>query len=116
MTKELLDVTPDRIQWMEYDHENDRNIITTEFTNVDQILRWNKAVQGKDAGITPDDDAPGWHHVGRVPNLVIEMWINEGVNIFNPNHWGEILRRLDMQENRALRVNTGVIGKRRKMI
>lgn len=115
--KRLLEDLPDRIEWYEYDDENDRGIITTEFKGVGQLLEANKAIQGADVGKVKDDDAPGWWHVARIPNYLIEKWlVEDGLNVFDQNHGPALMRKLDDPEYRFLRVNTGQLGVRKKMI
>lgn len=56
--------------------------------------------------------APGrernWWHVGNIPNLLAEKWLREeGINVFEPNHWPAVKRKLNDLEYLALRVSKG---------
>ena len=116
MTWRLLEDMPDRTEWLQYDEGTDTSVVKTTWKNVENTIELNKATQGKDAGITPDDDNPGWHHVARIPVYLIERWLREeGLDVFNRNHGPALMRKLDDPEYRFLRVNTGQIGIRKKM-
>lgn len=117
MTRRLLEDLPDRTEWFNgYDEETDTTSITVEYKDTHKVLEHNKAIQGKDAGKVKDDDAPGWWHVARIPPYLVDKWAREGFDVFDPNNGPEVLRRLDSNEYRHLRVNTGVIGVRKAMI
>lgn len=108
---------PDRTEWFRFDDGTGESEIQTTFKNVDAIVELNKATQGDRAGITPDDDNPGWHHVARVPNYLIEKWlVEEGLDVFNRDHGPALMRKLDDPDYRFLRVNTGRIGIRKKIL
>lgn len=126
MTRRLIEDLPDRTEWfVGYDDDTDTAIVETEFKHVREIIDWNKAVQGKDAGKTKDDDNPGQWHVARIPKYVLEKWIKENdwpyerngpMAVFNEESGIALMAKLDDIENRDLRVNTGVIGARKKML
>jgi len=99
-----------------YDESEGESRVKTTYKHVPDIIELNKVTQGKDAGITPDDDNPGWHHVARIPVYLIDLWLREdGINVFDRNHGPALMRKLDDPEYRFLRVNTGQIGIRKKM-
>lgn len=59
-------------------------------------------------GYTPSRDM---QHVAHVPNLLIEKWLfEEGLNIFDDNHWPAIRRKLNDSEFKKLRTGMGHIG------
>lgn len=116
MTWRLLDDTPDRTEWFQYDEAADRGVVKTVYKNANSILELNKAVQGREVGITKDDDNPGWVKVARIPNYVIEkLLIEKGIDVFNKDHGPALMRILDDPEYRFLRVNTQILGIRKKI-
>jgi hypothetical protein len=34
-------------------------------------------------------------HVARIPNIVIEQWLKEGVDVYNPEHEAAVMKRLN---------------------
>lgn len=117
MTLRLIDDMPDRTDFFEYDESSDTVLVHSHHKNVQLTLEANKAIQGKDIGKTPDDDAPGWHHVARIPNYLIEKWlVEDGVNVFDKNNGAWLMAKLDSIEYRFLRINTGQLGIRKKIL
>lgn len=52
-------------------------IYAERIQDVEKILDWNKALQGE-----AQEWAGDWHHIGTIPNVVIEKWMNDdGCNI-----------------------------------
>lgn len=45
--------------------------------------------------------------VADIPNIVVEQWMREGVNIFDPNCDKEVQRRLNSNEYAFLRTSPG---------
>lgn len=45
--------------------------------------------------------------IAEIPNIVVEKWMKEGVNIFDRNHAPEIQRRLNSNEYAYLRTSPG---------
>lgn len=90
-------------------HYTDKNQLTVERTqDVEPILEANKQAYnsrsdhrqyaGKDMA-----------HVARVPMVVIEQWMKEGINAFDPDHEAAIMRKLNSPEYRYLRTRPGKI-------
>lgn len=48
--------------------------------------------------------------VATIPNGVIADWLAEGVDVFNPDQWRDVAKRLDDGDNRDLRVAQFRIG------
>ena len=42
-----------------------------------------------------------------IPNVVVEQWLREGVDVFDPNDAAEVKRRLNDPDNRFLRTAPG---------
>ena len=87
--------------------DDDGRLIVERIQDVEPILERNKRLlnSGHD-GYTPSRDMK---HVGHIPNVVIEQWMKEGVNIFDPNDAPEVERRLNSSEWAFLRTSGGVI-------
>lgn len=49
----------------------------------------------------------GLRMVANIPNVVVEQWMREGVNIFDRNHAKEVQRRLNSNEYVYLRTSPG---------
>lgn len=100
----LLDYDPETrtSQHFAYEEAGDKwHIRTTQ--DVEPYLDLNKALQNEDdRGYT--DKAREWRHAARIPNLVIEKWLKEeNIDVFNPDHWPAVQRKLNSNEYRYLR-------------
>jgi hypothetical protein len=72
------------------------------------------------------NDAPSWRpyasgrkerglrKLAEIPNLVVEQWLKEGVNVFSPDPemQKKVRRKLDDYTNRKLRTMPGKMGTR----
>jgi hypothetical protein len=109
MAKRLMDYDPltDTATYHDYDEMEDRTIITTK-QNLDDIFRSNKAAfNGYDRHLAR---ASEMRRVASIPNVVIEKWLTEdGVNVYNPDHWPAVRRKLNSAENRFLRTSPTVV-------
>lgn len=72
--------------------------------DVEPILENNKALFNSDDGYTPSRDL---RRVASIPLSVIEEWMKEGVNIFDPNCAAAIRRRLNDPQYLYLRTAPG---------
>ena len=45
--------------------------------------------------------------VAEIPNVVIEQWLREGINVFDPNDAKKVQQRLNSNEWAYLRTSTG---------
>lgn len=87
-----------------YDHGDGGFAVETR-QDVEPILEANKRAANDTDGYTPSRD---WRYIARIPNVVIEKWLNEhGVNIFNKNHEPAIRRLLNDSDWRFLRTSPG---------
>jgi len=70
--------------------------------DIQPILDNNKALQNE-----AQEWAGDWHHIGSIPNVVMEKWMNEeGVNILKmpAEEWGQFIKnKLRQPENMWLR-------------
>ena len=75
--------------------------MTRRLLDVEPILERNKALQneGHRGGF--------WWRAASIPNVVIEKWLREdGIDVFNKDHWPAVRRRLNSSEYRWLRTGS----------
>lgn len=77
-------------------------IVIERVQDIEPILDLNKYLQNE-----PQAWAGDWHHIGTIPNILIEKWANEeGVNILGmtAEEWGQFIKRkLRDPDNKWLR-------------
>lgn len=81
-----------------------------EIRNVQDIgaaIEQNKAMRNHNDGYSETRE---FKRVAHIPAIVIEMWKNEGIDIFNPDHITEIARRLNDPDWGLLRTADGTLG------
>lgn len=86
-----------------YDEMEDRTFIET-VQDVESILDHNKALQNWDDGYSPTREL---RRVASIPVVVIEQWLREGIDVFNPDHREAVRRKLNSNEWRHLRTAPG---------
>lgn len=110
----LLDDDPIKTEWFSYDDMTGEQAIKTVYKDTDAVLDMNKSIQGKDVAKGKEGD---WWHVARIPPSVIHKWlIEDGINVFDKEDGLRVMRKLDDPEWRHLRVNTGQLGVRKKVL
>lgn len=72
--------------------------------DVEPILEANKALYTSGDGYSPSREL---RRVASIPAIVVEQWMQEGVNIFDHNCRAEIKRRLNDPVNLFLRTAPG---------
>ena len=82
----------------------DGKIIIRKTQDVEPIFDNNKRLMNDGDGYSPSRDM---RRVAIIPNVIIEQWIREGVNIFDPNHKDAIRRKLNSSEYAHLRTAPG---------
>jgi len=82
----------------------DGKIVIRKTQDVEPILDNNKRLMNDGDGYSPSRDM---RRVASIPNVIIEQWIREGVNIFDPNHKDAIRRKLNSSEYAHLRTAPG---------
>ena len=75
--------------------------------DVTASLEHNKALRNTNDGYSNTRE---FRRAAHIPPIVIEMWKNEGVDIFNPDHANEVARRLNSSDWSALRTADGNLG------
>jgi len=77
--------------------------------DVEPFLELNKALQN-DPEYSRQGIKQSWWHVARIPILVQEKWLREeGIDIYNKDHWPKVKQKLNDPEWRYLRTATGKI-------
>lgn len=107
--KRLVDVDPlTGIQtWHEYDHDTEKTIIE-RVQDVQPFIDRNKALANegdyKKKGIQNS-----WMHAATIPNVIIEQWLKEGIDVFNKDHWPKVRRKLNDPDWKHLKTIVGTI-------
>lgn len=90
-------------------------LVVKRTQDVEPFLDMNKRMQAEGAG--------GWRrtarmtrrHVAEIPNIVIEMWLKQGFNMFQVTE-RELRRKLDEPEWSYLKTIPGRVGQRSRHI
>ena len=101
-----MTATPDPLTTKLGYHHADETLLVERSQDVEPILDANKA------DYDPDNKRYGgesFYRVASIPLIVIEQWMNEGVNIFDPDHKDAIRRKLNDRSNLFLRTRPGRI-------
>ncbi len=90
-------------------------IVTVKRTqDVEPYLNANQAEYNSHGDYRPYAGKGNLRKVADVPNIVIEQWLKEGVNVFSsdPDMQKKVRRKLDDYTNRKLRTIPGRLGVR----
>ena len=104
--KRLLDYDPSSgiRRYHEYDDITKTTYIHTE-QDVQPILERNKLLRNEDNGRGVKQQ---WWHVGTIPVGLIHKWLKEeGVDVYNPDHWSRVKQKLNSPDYRYLRTSEG---------
>lgn len=112
MTKRLLDYDAESLT-ATYHHYDDLTNTTyiEEVQDYRPFLEWNKRIQNFGVGGAKrlnEYERHGikkeWFHVARIPNSVSMKWLREeGIDIYNKNHWKKVKQKLNDPEYAFLR-------------
>lgn len=83
---------------------------TFEYRHVQDIgahLEQNKAMRNHNDGYSKTRE---FRRVASIPPVVIEMWKNEGIDVFNPDHQEAVMRKLNDPDYGLLRTADGTLG------
>ncbi len=109
MTRRVLDFDPmtGLLEFHSYDPATDTTVIES-VQDVAPILERNKALQGHDdGGWSPSRDL---RRAAAIPDIIILKWRrDEGIDVFNRDHWPAVKRKLNSSEYRYLRTAPGRI-------
>ena len=106
MPKRLLSYDPQSglKTYHEYNHKEKKTIIHHE-QDIEHHLERNKMLYNQDNRQSVKKD---WWYVGYIPQIIIMKWLNEdGIDLFNPDHWPAVKRKLNSNEYRYLRTSEG---------
>lgn len=109
MSKRIFDVDPltGITTYHVYDPVND----ITSFERVQDVkpfLDANKAL-ANDGDYKRKGIKDSWMHAATIPNIVIEQWLKEGIDIFNKDHWPQVRRKLNDPNWKHLKTIVGRI-------
>lgn len=108
MSKRVLDYDPltGITTYHSYNHDTKQTIIERE-QKVDHILDMNKALANDD-GYKKDGIKKSWMHAATIPAIIIEKWlIEDGIDVFNPDHMPRVKAKLNSNEYKYLRTING---------
>ena len=83
---------------------DDGNIIERKTQDVEPFFEHNKALYNAGDGYSPSREL---RRAASIPMVVVEQWLSEGIDIFDPNHKEAVRRKLNDPENRFLRTAPG---------
>ena len=110
MTKRVLDHDPltGITTYHRYDHATQTTFIERE-QDINYILDSNKELYN-DESYKKDGIKKSWMHAATIPAIVIEKWlIEDGIDVFNPDHINKVKAKLNSNEYRYLRTASGRI-------
>lgn len=87
--------------------DSEGHLIIHRVQDVQPILDRNKALFNEGDGYSPSRE---FRRAASIPNVVIEKWLNEeGINLFDPDHWPAVQAKLNSSEYAYLRTAPGRI-------
>ena len=105
--KRLLDRDPYTgiSTYHDYDELTDETTIAT-VADVEPILEENKVVQNTPGAFRGQTNE--FWRVASIPNALIHKWlVEEGIDVFDKDHWPAVRRKLNSNEYRHLRTGGG---------
>lgn len=72
--------------------------------DVEPILERNKRLRNEGRGFSESGDLK---RIASIPLVVVHQWLQEGVDVFNPDHTKEVERRLNSSDWAFLRTSEG---------
>jgi len=103
MSRLLLDYDPvtKTSEWFDYDEGTDSFSIATE-QDLQDTLDYNKELRNEPGHFRGANNEM-WH-AASIPNIIILKWLNEdGIDVFNKEHWPQVKRKLNDPDYRHLR-------------
>ncbi len=108
MTKRILDHDPFTgvTTYHSYDHSTQQTTIE-RVQDVQPTLDRNKQL-ANDSSYKQQGMKDSFLHVAHIPMVVIEKWlIEDGIDVFNPEHYNRVRLKLNSNEYQYLRTTTG---------
>ena len=95
-------------QYFHYDELTGGWGIETE-QDCTKIIEDNKTLQNHDT-YSKDGIKKEWWHVASIPVIIQEKWLREdGIDIYNKDHWPRVKRKLNDPDFRYLKATTGTV-------
>jgi len=88
---------------VKYDDSEDSFVIE-RVQDIESVLERNKALYTHNDGYSKSREL---RRVASIPMVVIEQWLKEGIDIYNPDHAEAVKRKLNDSENMFLRTAPG---------
>jgi hypothetical protein len=88
-------------------HKTSDGLVIERVQDVEPILEANKAQFNQHSDAPRRFGSKTMHKVATIPNVVIEQWMKEGVNIFDRNHAEAVLRKINDPQYMYLRTRPG---------
>lgn len=110
MPKRLLDYDPvtGLKTYHEYDHQTRKTTIGYEHDDLSPVLDWNH--DQETSGLHDRQRKKDIWHCATIPEAIILKWrTEEGLDIYNPNHWKGLQKKLNDPEWKYLRTWKGRI-------
>lgn len=108
MSKRLLDHDPLTGITTYHNYDHDSKITTIErVQDVQPILDRNKAL-ANDSSYKQQGMKDSFLHAAHIPMIIIEKWLlEEGIDVFNAEHYPKVRAKLNSSEYQYLRTTTG---------
>lgn len=106
MYTQLIDIDPlSGIEtWHHYDPLTDVTTIE-ERQDVEPWLEWCKSIANTDYSMSGIKKS--WWHVAEIPNVIQMKWLREeGVDIWNKDHWQAVKRKLNDPDYKYFRTGS----------
>lgn len=106
MEKRLFDYD-DMLGITTWFHAEDNGDVHLEYVqDVEPILELNKSLQNTTDAKEQIRD--GWWHYGSIPiSLVLKWKIEDGIDVYNPDHMPRVLAKLNERDYSYLKTTTG---------
>lgn len=73
--------------------------------DVEPILKMNEILRNEGKGYSPSRE---WRRVASIPLIFVEKWLREeGIDVFNKDHWPAVRKKLRDPDYRKLRNSMG---------
>lgn len=89
-------------------HSANDTLIVESSQDVEPILKANKEARNSGDGYSPSREL---RRVASIPEVVAIIWMKEGINIYNPDHWPLVKKKLDSAEWSCLKTAGAVTSR-----
>ena len=94
---------------LKYDPETD-DMVQHQWQDCTDILQETKRLRDEVGdGYTPSRDL---RRVAHIPDILIVRWLQEGINVYQAEHWPKVAARLDDPDYAYLRTSYGKVSSR----